>query len=288
MNSSAPPVEAPCQTQYPIVLLHGVGYRDDMLLFNAWGRIPKILEAAGARVFPGGLDAWNTHENSAIALKPQIEAILTHTDSAKVNIIAHSKGGLEARYLISKLDMADKVASLTTVCTPHHGTAVADLIVGDIPDTRRLLSFTFLKRLARKFGFGAMDMLARITGDKSPQAGAAIKQLTRDYLTEFNRLVTDMPGVYYQSYGTVMHRAIDDPLFAVTHAWLMEAEGENDGMVSTQSCQWGEFRGLVGGPDSAAGLSHADLVDYRGVLVSHVDIPGIYAEIVGDLKQRGF
>lgn len=288
MNSSAPTVNAPCQTRYPIVLLHGIGFRDDIPLFRSWGRIPKVIEAAGAHVFHGGLDAWNTHENSAAKLKPQIDAVLAQTGSAKVNIIAHSKGGLEARYLISRLDMADKVASLTTICTPHHGTAVADLVAGEIPDTRRLLTFSIFKRLAQKLGFGALDILARITGDKRPEARAAVKQLTRAYLAEFNRLVLDAPGVYYQSYGTVMRSPLDDPLFAVSHAFLLEAEGENDGMVATPSCRWGEFRGLIESADPNRGLSHADLVDYRGVLISHVDIPAIYVDMVSDLKQRGF
>lgn len=280
--------ELPCRTLYPIVLLHGVGYRDDMLMLNSWGRIPKTLQAAGARVFQGGLDAWNSHENSALALQPNIKQILSQTGSAKVNIIAHSKGGLEARYLISKLDMADKVASLTTVCTPHHGSAVADLVAGDIPDTENLLSVNFFKRLAQRLGFGAMDILARITGDKSPQAGMAIKQLTRKYLAEFNRHVPDMPGVYYQSYGTLMRRPIDDPVFAATHVLLKRLEGDNDGMVSTLSCQWGRFRGLIGDSNPDRGLSHGDLVDYRGLLLTHFNIPAVYLEIVKDLKQQGF
>jgi triacylglycerol lipase len=284
-NTQADPV---CRTLYPIVLLHGIGYRDDMLMLNSWGRIPKVLEAAGAQVVQGGLDAWNSHENSALALKPNIEQVLSETGSTKVNIIAHSKGGLEARYLISKLDMAEKVASLTTVCTPHHGSAVADLVAGDIPDTQNLLSVNFFKRLAQRLGFGAMDILARITGDKSPQAGMAIKQLTRNYLAEFNQQVLDAPGVYYQSYGTLMRRAIDDPVFAATQVLLARTEGENDGMVSTQSCQWGRFRGLIGDTNPAKGLSHGDLVDYRGVLLTHFNVPAVYLDIVKDLKQQGF
>lgn len=277
-----------CRTLYPIVLLHGVGYRDDLLMLNSWGRIPKALEAAGARVFQGGLDAWNSHESSALALKPNIEQILSETGAARVNIVAHSKGGLEARYLISKLDMADKIASLTTICTPHHGSAVADLVAGDIPDTQNLLSVNFFKRLAQRLGFGAMDILARITGDKSPQAGMAIKQLTRNYLAEFNQHVADMPGVYYQSYGTLMRRAIDDPVFAATQVLLKCIEGDNDGMVSTQSCRWGRFRGLIGASNLDRGLSHGDLVDYRGVLLTHFNVPAVYIDIIKDLKQQGF
>src|SRR6185369_6230360 len=47
--------------------------------------------------------------------------------SRKVNILAHSMGGLDARFAIARLGLADRVASLTTVATPHRGTALADL-----------------------------------------------------------------------------------------------------------------------------------------------------------------
>jgi triacylglycerol lipase len=277
-----------CQTAFPIVLLHGIGLRDDMRLLNSWGRIPRILEAHGAQIFLGGLDAWNTHENSAAVLKPRIDEILAHTGTEKVNIIAHSKGGLEARYLISKLGMADKIASLTTVCTPHRGTCVADLVVGDIPDKKGLLKTNLFRWLAQKLGFGALDILGRIIGDNRPQAKLAITQLTRAFLAWFNLEVVDAPGVYYQSYGTVMKQPIDDPIFAATYVLMLEYERENDGMVSTHSCQWGNFRGLIRTKDPSRGISHGDMVDYRGAMVTTVDIPQVYINMVEDLKQRGY
>ena len=44
----------------------------------------------------------------------------------KVHVIAHSMGGLDARYMISRLGMEDRVLSLTTVGTPHRGSKYAD------------------------------------------------------------------------------------------------------------------------------------------------------------------
>src|SRR5204863_998767 len=44
----------------------------------------------------------------------------------RVIIIAHSMGGLDARYMISRLRMADRVAALITVSTPHRGSPYAD------------------------------------------------------------------------------------------------------------------------------------------------------------------
>ena len=42
-----------------------------------------------------------------------------------MHLIAHSMGGLDARHMIVREGMAERVASLTTVGTPHNGTPVA-------------------------------------------------------------------------------------------------------------------------------------------------------------------
>ena len=41
-----------CATKYPILMVHGVFFRDFRYL-NYWGRIPAELEKNGARIFYG-------------------------------------------------------------------------------------------------------------------------------------------------------------------------------------------------------------------------------------------
>ncbi len=290
VNANVDPVEnqTRCSTRYPLVLVHGIAFRDDLPLFASWGRIPAALESCGARVYQGGQDAWDSHESSAIRLTTRILEILKESGDNKINLIAHSKGGLEARYMISRLDMADKVASLTTVCTSHRGTCVADLVSGVIPDRHGLLKFNPVSTLAQMFGFRAQDFLARIIGDKRPEAQLAVRELTRPFMDGFNQEVPDAHGVYYQSYGAIMKDATDDPVFALTRSILLEYEGESDGMVSTASCPWGNFRGFITGQDGERGVSHGDMVDYRRDLQAGVDIPGVYVGVVEDLKRQGF
>lgn len=72
-------------------------------------------------------------EENAGILREKIFEILRENGEEKVNIIAHSKGGLDSRYLISGLHMAPYVASLTTICTPHRGSMLADLLM-KLPD----------------------------------------------------------------------------------------------------------------------------------------------------------
>ncbi|MBY6921890.1 triacylglycerol lipase, partial [Clostridium botulinum] len=45
-----------CKTKYPIVLVHGVGFRD-LKYINYWGRIPKELIRNGATVYYGNQEA---------------------------------------------------------------------------------------------------------------------------------------------------------------------------------------------------------------------------------------
>lgn len=109
-----------CKTIYPVLLLHGLNCQDERPIYY-WGRIPSILRKHGTTVYLGGQDAWGTVKDNAEYINMQINNIILKENCDKVNIIAHSKGGLEARYLISSLNMANKVASLTTISTPHHG-----------------------------------------------------------------------------------------------------------------------------------------------------------------------
>ena len=113
-----------CRTRYPLLLIHGLNCRDDWV-FPYWGRVADILREHGATVYLSGQDAWGSIPGNARALLRRAEDILSETSSEKLNLLAHSTGGLEARYLISTLGFAPKAASLTTICTPHRGSKAA-------------------------------------------------------------------------------------------------------------------------------------------------------------------
>lgn len=269
------PAGESCRTRYPIVLLHGLGYRDDMPLLASWGRIPETLRKAGASIFLGGLNAWNSHEHNAKALKERLFSILSDTGAEKVNILAHSKGGIEARHMISSLGMAATVASLTTVCTPHRGTCMADIALKLIP-------------CEDNFVFEAVNFFAAILGDKGPDSGAAIRELSRPFMAEFNRKMPDAPEVYYQSFGTMMSSPLDDPFYMFSQPIIAKHEGPNDGIVTTASCQWGRFRGIIAGKEKRCGISHLEIIDLQRRDISGVDIPTAYVSMVRDLKEMGF
>ncbi len=263
-----------CATQYPIILVHGTGLRDDKPLNNYWGRIPKALIKNGAKVFYGKQDAWGTIENNAKSLKENITKILEETKSEKVNIIAHSKGGLESRYMISSLGMEQYIASLTTISTPHHGSKTMDIIY-KIPSS--IISFIGI----------FVDYFYKLLGDENPSFMKTMYQFTTKEADKFNETNKNNQLVFYQSYSSKMKNVFSDIIFGFTYILVSNIEGENDGLVTTSSAIWGLNKGVITNSKNR-GISHADSVDFMRMNLSGFDVRNIYIEIVNELKIKGY
>src|SRR5712692_3871085 len=54
--------------------------------------------------------------------------------SGPIHIIAHSMGGLDARRFLVEgpKSLTERVVSLSTIATPHHGSLIADLLAGEL------------------------------------------------------------------------------------------------------------------------------------------------------------
>ena len=100
-----------CRTKYPLVFIHGAGFRD-LKWPVYWGRIPSVLEEQGAIIYYGLQDCWASIETNAQVIAGRIDEILAELGSEKVNIIAHSKGGLDARWRLLHLDMEVRLPAL--------------------------------------------------------------------------------------------------------------------------------------------------------------------------------
>ncbi len=216
--------------KYPVVLVHGIACRDRNLKDRqtAWGKIPNILKERGIQVFYGMSDAWGTITHNASMLKDTVEEVLTLTGSEKVNLIAHSKGGLEARYMITKLGMDDKVASLTTMDTPHRGVVIADVIYKYTP-----------AKIIKKLG-QLVDKRAKRLGDTEPNTYVVGTELSIAGCEEFNRMVPDSDKVFYQSVSCDKLPRFS-PKYALTSLWLRVHGYKNtDGIVPDISSEWGQ------------------------------------------------
>ncbi len=261
-----------CATKYPLLMVHGLGFRD-WRYFNYWGRIPKELIKNGAKIYYGNQEACAAVVTNAEEIRRKILEITEETGCEKVNIIAHSKGGLDSRYAITKLGMADYVASLTTVGTPHHGSQITDL-ANKLPDS-------FYRKVA-----AFMDKRFRGFGDKNPDFYTACHQFNSDYAEKFNEEVHDSDLVYYQSYASVMKNALSFGLLSATYLMLKKF-GRNDGLVTEESAKWGNFRGTYESK-GVRGISHGDTIDLAREDYKGYDPREEYVKIVADLKERGF
>lgn len=264
---------------YPIILVHGFGYRDDKR-FGYWGRIPQTLEQMGCQVFLSGQDGAGDIPHNGQFLRKRIDWVIARTGAEKVNLIAHSKGGLDSRYAISVLGAGEKVASLTTLATPHHGSKTMDKLM-DLPKPI----------LAIAGGFTNLCM--RLLGDINPRAGRVFWDFTTPYSRKFNESCPDHPGVYYQSYAFIMEESGSDLFLWLPNRVVKKQEGENDGLLPPESVKWGNFRGTYRALDKR-GISHLDETDFRRKPLMlyregrALDILEFYREMVRELGERGF
>ena len=59
-------------TQYPIILVSGLGFHDQHRLMNYWGNIPEHLKMYGADVYVADQEAFISLPDNAIKLKFRI------------------------------------------------------------------------------------------------------------------------------------------------------------------------------------------------------------------------
>ncbi len=266
--------EKRCQTNYPLLMVHGVFFRD-YKYFNYWGRIPRELEAHGAVVYYGNHQSAASVKTSAKELTARIREIVEETGCGKVNIIAHSKGGLDCRYAISKLGAAPFTASLTTINTPHRGCVFADYLLHKIPQAvKDTVADTYNGTLKK-------------AGDENPDFLAAVTDLTASACENRNASVKDVPGIYYQSVGSKLNTASGGrfPL-NFSHHLVRYFDGPNDGLVAESSFPWGEDYTFLT-TEGKRGISHGDMIDLNRENFKGFDVREFYVDLVSGLKRKG-
>lgn len=265
-----------CKTKYPLLLVHGVFFRD-FDHFNYWGRIPAELEKNGATIYYGEHNSAASVNDSALELEKRIKEIVEQTGCGKVNIIAHSKGGLDSRTAIATTSARQYVASLTTINTPHRGCEFADYLLGEIPPKQQ-------EMIAKQY-----NTVAAKLGDKNPDFLAAVYDLTSEKCRERNEIIHDDPDIYYQSVGSVMNEASSGQFpLNFTYRLVKYFDGENDGLVGIDSFNWGSSLQMVRLEKKGRGISHGDMIDLNRENLKGLDIREFYVQLVSDLRERGF
>ncbi|MCG8609778.1 MAG: triacylglycerol lipase [Pseudomonadales bacterium] len=112
------------KTKYPIVMAHGWFGFDELLGVDYWYGIIDKLTDNGATVYVTQQAAMNSSLVRGDQLLKKVRCILAISGAEKVNLIAHSQGTLDARYVAG--EAPELVASVTSVSGPNHGSIVSN------------------------------------------------------------------------------------------------------------------------------------------------------------------
>lgn len=257
-------------SKYPIILVHGIALKD-YKFFRAFGRIEDILKSQGHIVYTSTTDGFGTIENNALQLKEQILEVLEKHNVDKVNLIAHSKGGLDSVYMIEQLGMADRIASLTTLSTPYKGSPIATFLLKLPKFLIKIISFW-------------VNLIYKIFKDKKPDSYKTCIQLKEVEDTSIKALNVEN-DIYVQSYSSTMKKSRDDFVMGIPLLYFKyKKAGESDGMVSKESSKFGEYKGDM----LEESISHAEMVDFTFNKEKKEKVYAFYLKIVNELVEKGF
>jgi triacylglycerol lipase len=269
-------------SRHAIVLAHGFDASDT----NRWSfkGVAEALAKDGHVVHKALVQPYRGVPDRAKELARHVDAARAECaakppcDGSKVHIVAHSMGGLDARYLVSKLSdpkgtpYAQIVASVSTISTPHRGSAVADTLLALTPGAASPVINALAGLWARTFT--TADLAA------GSDVHAALVGISEGNAASFNADVQNAPSVFYQSWAGVSSQIsthlgpkdLDacegnvetfdnrednllehDPLASaqlmisapiVGHG-LGTAGDPNDALVRVESAKWGVFHGCI-------------------------------------------
>ena len=262
-----------------LVLAHGLfGFRR-LLGIENFNRLAADLEAAFAawpiRILVPEVPPIGRIAARGEALARSIAAALgdgTLDPARPVHIVAHSMGGLDARYCIAagcEPQLAGKIASLTTLGTPHRGSPVADLLTAQ----GQFDPVAWVNRVVPRPLREALDTLDLLAG--------GILELTSSATDQFNRQYPNAPGVAYFSYAARGRGPLNvtaAPLLPLYYFIRQRTGHDNDGLVTIESAKWGTFVDVWPG-------DHADMLNHdlnQGPLAEStaLDVRQKYREIV--------
>lgn len=236
------------KSKYPIFLCHGFGAIGSLVKPSPLHDPCMLMRKRGIVAFAPNVVPYASIETRANNWVRLIREVCETYQFEKVNVVAHSMGGLDMRHAICHLGVADKIESLTTIATPHHGTFLADLVL----KTPEILAGP-IGEIVDWFGNNVYP------NEKSNTIGS-VEQLTLNYVREqFNHDTPDPQNIPIYSYSAAVGRGTNyplNPIFKFQNSQIYDQEGENDSFVSVKSAQWGTYLGCIN-------LSHLNQINVQ-------------------------
>jgi triacylglycerol esterase/lipase EstA (alpha/beta hydrolase family) len=263
-------------TRFPVVLVHGwTGFSEIGPIEYYYGVVDD-LTPRGYLLYVAELDPYNSTEIRSGQLAGQVDGFLVEGRARKVNLVAHSQGGLDARRVVSTLGYGDRVGAIATIAAPHRGTPIADIALGILPGPGEEALFFLLNLIG-----------ATATG-REQEARDSFASISEDYVVgTFNPENPDDPRVAYLSWTglTCLLGGDCGDVCDVEITWsyilIYDESGDNDGMVPVESGRWGDYLGEIP-------ADHFDEVgQLLGVTNPNFDHLEFYRGVVGEIADRG-
>ncbi|HUL36472.1 MAG TPA: hypothetical protein VLW47_02210 [Thermodesulfobacteriota bacterium] len=233
---------------FPIILAHGVcrfdkltnhilklDNNDDPKLdqLHYFRGLRTMLKANGFCVYHSNVGWAAGVEVRAQDLNNYINAVLVEERAEKVNIIAHSMGGLDSRHMMfngrSSDRIHERIASLTTISTPHEGSPFADWGTEHLP---------LVIKTAQDLGLD-LKAFEDLRTDRCKAFNQSPAVISFEEEVEKKILFQSFAGK--QNFWGILG-ALKLPYYIIE-----KSEGENDGLVSVRSAKWRDryFKGVI-------------------------------------------
>lgn len=248
---------------YPIILAHGVcrfdkvwsdslklDNNDDPKLDNLhyFKGVRSMLKENGFVVYHSSVSWAAEVSTRAEDLRENVLDVLKKENCEKINIIAHSMGGLDARHMMfndrNEGKIHEHIASLTTISTPHGGSPFADWGIDNL---------RFVIPAAQKLGLD-LNALTDLRTDRCGEFNSNKEVVDFEYNCAGN--------ILFQTYaGRQDFMSIFDAL-KLSFYIIEKQEGDNDGLVSVESAKWSDkyFKGVLENTDHLNELAWWDPV----------------------------
>ncbi|WP_069132585.1 lipase family alpha/beta hydrolase [Rhodohalobacter halophilus] len=257
---------------YPVLLCHGYGSMSMLMKPSPMHDSCMRLRGFGIHAFAPNIVPYAAIEIRAGQWEDRIKKLQKKYGYDKFNVIAHSMGGLDMRYAIHHSNLSEKVASLTTIATPHYGTSLAEIVL----TTPELLKEK-LNEMMNWFG-------ENVFPNEKSNAREAVEQLTRDYVqSTFNPSTPNHKNVKYFSVSAAVGKGTDHPLnpiLRLQNQLIYQKEGTNDSFVTAESAVWGEHIGQYP-------ISHLEQIDIQVSRERRPLVDSMWMDIANNLKKNG-
>lgn len=172
--------------------------------------VEEIAKKSNLEAIVCPLPTWGSIETRAPILR---EFIQNHLKNQNFHVVAHSKGGVDFRYLLQEQpELVSQIKSLTSISVPYKGSPIADF-------------FSTLLGPLKKIGL-------------FPHFFATLQELKSSSMKGIWTKDFEFPIFYIGARINSLNKTY--PLFWLTHYLINKKEGDNDGLVSLDSCKHGK------------------------------------------------